>query len=70
GLFPDMPVWSLERELLPRFVTHQMYGFVTASPLYDIGTPERLAQFRETWKDTSAYFSTSLLHHTQGSMSR
>ena len=33
-------------------------------------TPERLAHFREIWKDTSAYFPASLLHQTQGSMSR
>lgn len=69
-LFPDMPVWSLERDLLPRLATEQCYGFVTASPLHDIGTPERLARFREIWTDTSAYFPTSLLHQKQGSMSR
>ncbi|GAB1724311.1 MAG: NTP transferase domain-containing protein [Nitrospira sp. CR1.1] len=70
ALFPETPVWSLERELLPRLVTQQCYGFVTASPLHDIGTPERLAHFRETWKDTSAYFPTSFLNQRQGSMSR
>ncbi len=69
-LFPETPVWSLERELLPRLVTQQCYGFVTASPLHDIGTPERLEQFRETWKDTSAYFPTSVLQRTQGTMTR
>ncbi len=70
ALFPKQPAWSLERELLPQLVTHPCYGFVTASPLYDIGTPERLAQFRETWEDAPAYFQTSLLHHKQGSMLR
>ena len=69
-LFPDRPAWSLERDLFPQLVTQQLYGFVTASPLHDIGTPERLAHFREIWKDTSAYFPASLLHQTQGSMSR
>lgn len=69
-LFPETPVWSLERELLPRLATQQCYGFVTASPLHDIGTPERLAHFRETWKDTSAYFPTSFLNQRQGSMTR
>jgi NDP-sugar pyrophosphorylase family protein len=69
-LFPNMPAWSLERDLFPQLVTQQLYGFVTASPLHDIGTPERLAHFREIWKDTSAYFSTSLLHQTQGSIAR
>lgn len=70
ALFPDAPAWSLERELLPRLVTQPCYGFVTASPLYDIGTPERLAHFRETWKDTLAYLPPSLLHQRQGSGSR
>jgi NDP-sugar pyrophosphorylase family protein len=68
-LFPEAPAWSLERELLPRLVTHQLYGFVTASPLHDIGTPDRLAHFRETWKDDAAYFPAPL-HHRQGLMSR
>jgi len=69
-LFPETPAWSLERELLPHLVAHQLYGFVTASPLHDIGTPERLAHFRETWKDDAAYFPAAPLHHRQGSMSR
>ena len=69
-LFPNESVWSIERELLPQLVTHPSYGFVTASPLYDIGTPERLAHFRATWADAPAYFQTSLIHHKQGSMSR
>ena len=68
-LFPETPAWSLERELLPHLVAHQLYGFVTASPLHDIGTPERLAHFRETWKDDAAYFPAPL-HHRQGSVSR
>ncbi len=70
SLFPQQNAWSLERELLPRLVAHRFYGFVTASPLYDIGTPERLAHFREMWRDEAAHFSTSLFHLKQGSMSR
>jgi len=49
--FPDKPSWSLEQELLPELVASQLYGFVTAGPLYDIGTPERLEHFRQTWRD-------------------
>lgn len=44
-LFPETHVWSLEREFIPRVVSESLYGFVTASPLFDIGTPERLAVF-------------------------
>ncbi len=54
--FPHKASWSLEQELLPQLVTRQLYGFVTAGSLYDIGTPERLAHFRDTWKDDSSYF--------------
>lgn len=59
--FPQRPSWSLEQELLPELVAHPLYGFVTAGPLYDIGTPERLAHFRETWRDVGSYFPASEL---------
>ncbi|MBI4002396.1 MAG: NTP transferase domain-containing protein [Nitrospira defluvii] len=68
-LFPANSPWSLERDLLPRLVTQGFYGFVTANSLYDIGTPERLARFRDVWQDASAYLPTILLHHAQGSIS-
>lgn len=67
-LFPTTAAWSLERELFPRLIIEPCYGFVTASTLYDIGTPERLAHFQATWKDTSVYFPASPVHQTQGSM--
>ncbi len=54
--FPKKPSWSLEQELFPELVAHQLYGFVTAGALHDIGTPERLAHFRETWTDMTSYF--------------
>ncbi|MBA5868782.1 MAG: NTP transferase domain-containing protein [Nitrospira sp. CR2.1] len=54
--FPQSPSWSLEHELLPQLVSNQLYGFVTAGSLHDIGTPERLEQFRETYKDAASYF--------------
>lgn len=68
-LFPTDSPWSLERDLLPQLVTRGFYGFVTASPLYDIGTPERLARFRDVWRETSAHLPIHLLHHAQGSIS-
>lgn len=47
ALFPATPAWSLEREFIPRLVSGPLYGFVTASPLFDIGTPERLAAYAD-----------------------
>ncbi|MDR4480348.1 MAG: sugar phosphate nucleotidyltransferase [Nitrospira sp.] len=69
ALFPRQRSWSLERELLPRLVTEPFYGFVTANSLYDIGTPERLAQFRDMWRDSSVYLPASPLQEKQGSLS-
>jgi len=37
---------SIETDLLPGLLDEGLYGFVTAAPLFDIGTPERLTQFR------------------------
>lgn len=68
ALFPNSRSWSLERELLPQLVTEPFYGFVTASALYDIGTPERLAHFREVWKDPSVHFPVTSMHQEQGSL--
>lgn len=67
--FPLHSPWSLERDLLPRLIAQSFYGFVTANPLYDIGTPERLAHFRDSWKDAATYSTTALMHHELGSMS-
>ena len=69
SLFPTKSPWSLERDLLPQLVTQGCYGYVTASPLYDIGTPERLARFRAVWQETSAHRPIYSLHHAQGSIS-
>ena len=67
SLFPGTIPWSLERDLLPKLAG--CYGFVTASPLYDIGTPERLARFREIWQETSAGLPIRSFPHAQGSIS-
>ncbi len=37
---------SIETDLLPALLPQGLYGFVTDAPLFDIGTPERLTQFR------------------------
>lgn len=68
SLFPPKSPWSLERDLFPQLVTQGFYGFVTASSLYDIGTPDRLARFRDVWQETSAHLPIQSLHHAQGSV--
>jgi len=45
---PDKGFCSLEKDVLPRMLAG-LYGFTTASPLYDIGTPERLEAFRSAY---------------------
>jgi NDP-sugar pyrophosphorylase family protein len=67
--FPAKSPWSLERDLLPQLVPQGFYGFVTASSLHDIGTPERLAHFRDVWLETSARLPIHSLYHAQGSIS-
>jgi NDP-sugar pyrophosphorylase family protein len=37
---------SLETDWLPALPPSGLYGFVSRAPLYDIGTPERLARFQ------------------------
>jgi NDP-sugar pyrophosphorylase family protein len=37
---------SIETDLLPGLLAQGLYGYVTESSLFDIGTPERLTQFR------------------------
>lgn len=68
-LFPAKSPWSLERDLLPQLVSQGFYGFVTASSLHDIGTPERLAHFRDVWLETSAHLPIHSLYPAQGSIS-
>lgn len=37
---------SIEEDLLPKILGQGVYGLICDSPLYDIGTPERLEEFR------------------------
>lgn len=49
SLFDRLPAHrpcSIETDLFPRLLEQGVYGFVCDRPLYDIGTPERLEQFR------------------------
>lgn len=45
-LIPAIRPCSLEIDWLPTLIPWGVYGFVSEGPLYDIGTPERLAEFR------------------------
>ncbi len=50
---PDHRLSSIERDVLPALLPRGVYGFVSAAALYDIGTPERLAEFassRHEWR--------------------
>ena len=40
-LMPQVPCFSLERDLIPAILPHGCYGFITDAELIDIGTPER-----------------------------
>lgn len=40
---------SIEKELFPALLDRGVYGHETTEPLYDIGTPERLEEFRRIY---------------------
>lgn len=41
---------SLERDIFPPLAGHGLFGHISGAPLYDIGTPERLAAFQALQK--------------------
>lgn len=43
SLIPPATAYSLERDLFPDLIGWDCYAFATQAPLFDIGTPERLA---------------------------
>lgn len=49
---PASRKYSVETELFPS-LTEGVFGFDTKSRLHDIGTPERLEQFRKAYRDGS-----------------
>ncbi len=58
---PDSVPCSLERDLFPRLTDGRLYGYACSVPLYDIGTPARLAAFEALEKDsTEHHYITSL----------
>ena len=60
-LIPDSIPCSLERDVFPRLVDGRLYGYACHVPLYDIGTPERLAAFEALDKDTTEHHYTTSL---------
>lgn len=44
---------SLEAEIFPALLPRGVFGYRTAAPIYDIGTPERLEAFRAALADRS-----------------
>lgn len=49
---PDSVPCSLERDVFPRLLDGRLYGYACDVPLYDIGTPARLAAFQARDKET------------------
>jgi NDP-sugar pyrophosphorylase family protein len=60
-LIPDSVPCSLEREVFPRLVDGRLYGYACEVPLYDIGTPDRLAAFEALDKETPEHHYTTSL---------
>lgn len=58
-LFPDSVPCSLERDCFPRLVDGRLYGYACEVPLYDIGTPARLAAFETLDKETTEHHYTT-----------
>jgi NDP-sugar pyrophosphorylase family protein len=46
---PSGRACSIERETLPALLARGVYAYQTTTPLFDIGTPDRLRQFREAF---------------------
>jgi len=58
---PDSAPCSLERDIFPQLTDGRLYGYACTVPLYDIGTPARLAAFEALEKDsTKHHYTTSL----------
>lgn len=58
---PDSAPCSIERDLFPHLTDGRLYGFACDVPLYDIGTPARLAAFEALDKDTTEHHYTTSL---------
>lgn len=53
---------SLERDLFPTLVGSRLYAHVSETPLYDIGTPRRLAAFQALLQESPA-MDWKQVHH-------
>lgn len=58
---PDSIPCSLERDLFPRLLDGRLFGYTCDVPLYDIGTPARLAAFQALDKETTEHSLTPSL---------
>ena len=58
---PDSAPCSLERDIFPQLTDGRLYGVACDVPLYDIGTPARLAAFEALDKDTPEHHYTTSL---------
>lgn len=58
---PDSAPCSLERDIFPHLTDGRLYGFACDVPLYDIGTPTRLAAFEALDKESADHHFTSSL---------
>lgn len=58
---PDSAPCSLERDIFPQLTDGRLYGYACEVPLYDIGTPARLAAFEALDKDTTEHHYTTSL---------
>jgi mannose-1-phosphate guanylyltransferase len=46
GQFPESLPCSIERDIFPGLLAGKLSSYVCRAPLYDIGTPARLAEFQ------------------------
>ncbi len=51
SFMPHEPRFSLERDFFPKLINKKFYGFITDKEFFDIGTPERLSQARQIFKE-------------------
>ena len=59
-IMPEGIAISMERDLLPDWIAGRVYGFATASPFIDIGTPESYASASSFFQHMSPRLSEDL----------
>lgn len=58
---PDFAPCSLERDIFPHLTDGRLFSYASDLPLYDIGTPARLAAFEALNRDTTEHHYTTSL---------